>query len=403
MERKKILSLTALAVSVTFMLIVLGIRGGIFQSSLLDSDDTGSGKLTIDFNSGSTLKEFISDEERNLIYALLINGNEQQGVYFPRVYKLENGSTGKVAVAFRSKEFVSIEKKLSLKIKFPTKGIQYVGKELVTTEQYTATAKANYEEGILTVDIEPQGGSPLLLDKSIDNLLMLPFQVAVANLSETNELRLHIISALHTTFTGSEAGFPHFEAEGELHITAKSTASGTVLPNPVKKPFTGELTPPNRGTLTAPGQAVVLKNVPEVTQDKTSLFPNTVIEGTGDPIYVYISVKDKDGLKDMDRVTIDLSALGLAKENKLLEVGRTANYIEYTTNFALPNGVKTSATPYILTYKVYDKEAHMVSGSFSLMVTPAKKKIEVDLNNDGTVDIKDLTLYINAYQNAQAQ
>lgn len=399
MERKKILSITVLAVSVTFILIVLGIRGGVFQSSLVGDSATGSGELSINFGSGTSFKEFGSDEERNLIYALLINGNDQQGMYFPRVYKVANGETGEVALAFKSKEFIAIEKKLSLQIKLPSKGISYVGKDVVQTEDYTATAVVNNESGILTLDIQPLGGIPLLLDKDVEPLLLLPFKVSVENATSVNELRLQIVSAVHTMFNDTEVAVPHFDAEGEIHISGTSTGTGNTLPTPTNKPFTGELTPPKRGTLTAPG----LNAVPEITQDKTLLAPASVNAQSGSPIYVYVTAKDKDGLKDMDRVTLDLSPLGLAKENKLLEMNRTDTYVEYMTNFALPNGVQASAVPYVLTYKVYDKENHTVSGSLGLMVNQGTKKVEVDLNHDGIVDIKDMTLYINAYQQAQAQ
>lgn len=401
MERKKILSLTILAVSMTFLLIVLGIRGGIFQSSLVGNEQSGSGQLSVNLGSGQLLKEFGSDEERNLIYALLLNGNDQQGLYFPRVYKVQNNTRGTVAIALRSKDFISLEKKLSLQIKLPSKGLKYVGKEMITTDTYTASAKVDEYESMLRIDIDFLGNQPFLLAKNIDTLMLLPFEVVMENVSNTSELRLHIVNALQTSYTGVETSFPHFDLEGELHLTLSSSGSGATLSSLDKKSYTTELSTPKKTVFTAPGQNSALKAFPEIIPEKTAISPNVFPVGSTDPIYINVGVKDKDGLKDLEKVTIDLSPLGLAKENKLLEVSRTDAYVEYTTNFTLPNGVQPSTSPYLLTYRVYDKEGHMVSASFSLTV--GKKQVEVDLNHDGIVDIKDMTLYINAYQKATEQ
>lgn len=403
MERKKVLAITVFAVSLGFSLIAFGIRGGVFQSSLLGSSETGSGQLSINFGSGILLQEFPLDEERNLMYTLLVNDSSQKGFYFPKVYKVKNNSQGLLGISLRTEEFVSIEQKLSLQIKFPQTGVVFIGNSTIVTENFKATAQVIQEEGILNIEVEPLDSVPILLEKELENIFMLPFKIALSPQDKT-ELRFRVLSAFTTKFTGEQAGISHIDIEGEMHLdTTMSTSSGAGLSAPTTKPYTGELPTPKKTVTTAPWKEVTLKNVPEITLDNTMIMPSAAEAASGQAIYVYVTVKDKDGLSDLDKVVIDLSPFGLAKENRLLEIGRNSTYVEYMTNFVLPNGVLASTIPYILTYKVYDKENHVAGGAFSFLVMPGKKRIEVDLNNDGVVDIKDMTLYINAYQQAAEQ
>lgn len=397
MHRKKLIAVVALVLSITFVIIILGTKGTSLQSSLL-GEATSSGGVIFNFSQDGNLKELPVDAERNLIYTLLLNSGKNQGFYFPRVYSVSDSSKGLLAIAYKNQEYVSFEQKIQFDVHLPKVGVRYIGNSNVNFDGYNGVVTQNNDERILHIELQALSTSPKIIDKSLDPIILLPIEVSYK--SEI-DLRIQITSASQTNFAGATMALPFFEQEGEIHqVPAASLANTTTtLPKIINQVYTSPIGSPKNVVYTTTA-GLQYPNVPEIIAAQTNLQPIEIKEGDENPIYIYVAAKDQDGVKDLDYVLIDLTSLGLSKNTKLLENNATADGIVYSTNFVLPSGVKAKNEPYVIPFTVYDKENHHKEGTVSLVVKKGKRSIDLDLDANGVIDIKDLTLYINAYQAA---
>lgn len=384
MNRKKILALVVLLLSLSFTFIMIGLRGGQFKSSLLG--ESASGSVVFNFSQNEVLSEFETSHEKSLLYTMLLEGSVTDGFYIPRVYMTTNDSTGNIAIAFKSKEYFAFEKQLSIVISLPN-GVTYAGPTELMFEGFAASVEEKNGESI-TIRLTSTRVDPIIMTKQIDPFIYIPVHV---NFAENKPLKIAVKEVKHITFSGLEAVPSHFQAESE--ILPKNNNVDQVSPN--KNVYTS----PKKSVYTGVVGAVQYPNIPEIEASLTTITPNEIEEGSQEPITLQIGVKDKDGIKDIEGVRVDLSTLGMSKEVRMFVDRETSDTVIFSTNFVLTSAVKNALNNFIIPYTVYDKENHKFEGNFSLKILPSNR-IKVDLNNDSIVDIKDLSLFMNAYQNA---
>lgn len=186
--------------------------------------------------------------------------------------------------------------------------------------------------------------------------------------------------------------------------------------------------------------------MPLLTQDQTRISPPLIREKSRETVFVYLSVTDPDGQSDIKAVEMNLSSFGLASRVPLVQVSTGPKYSVYGASFVLPDSVVASNTPYEIPYMVTDGGSNVLQGTLKFTVHPASGNapttasgitpapattgtagtsllgqpsstmmtgnagssstttdrpeglnIETDLNGDGKVDEKDLSIYLFTY------
>ena len=354
--------------------------------------------------------------------------------------------TGLFAISLTQKDFVVVEKKLTITMRYPVKAIQFIGKPALSTDLGVGIVTVEPEQGLMTVEISPVAGQPLIIPGKNDPLIQLPFKI-LNDIDPDQPLRFQITQANTTNTQGEIHNIKYLPVEVALFYSVKPTVEKKVMtsesaPATVQKTVVTQEQPVSA----TPKPAVVTKPVTEVVSstqpiqkgtpaiiiaDKTKLSPGYLVEKTKETVFAYVGVQDKEGTDDVSLVEMNLSSLGLSARQTLSKISTEQGVALFRTSFILPDALKARSETYLLPITVVDRQGHISSGSISFVLhaeetqpaavttvpslpvnsniqntvtppstptSPSTTALKLDLNGDGVVDTKDVSLYLDAYQ-----
>ena len=426
MTRIKNLPMIAGIAGVLILLFVVSLRGS-FQSSLLDDKSytavTQMNDLPGLTGTGATFAPFEVYTDRDSIYKTNIDAQKAKGnvgFYFSHIYKVTSERVsatngGSIDVAFHTTSEINFERRITFSVSYPADIMTYAGGTMVANDFATITAEASKRPGFIDFEILPREGKKLFIGADINPLIRIPFTFTnVAKVDQAKPILLSISDAKKEKDNLTFENLPYFARPVDVLYFEGSALVGGVIEN--RGIITGEvikttaqreaelkrqrdlltievaqpkplLTPGDvnsivgtisTGSVVPVTTTALPKNSkPEVTADQTKISPSSVVEGSGDTVFVYLSVRDADGVDDIRQVSIDLSSFGMEKDRALIMVDTGPKYSLYATSFAMSKSLKSTGIALSIPYLVLDKSNNRTEGALSFLIKPAPAPVSV--------------------------
>ncbi len=420
MTRIKNLPMIAGIAGVLILLFVVSLRGS-FQSSLLD-DNSYTAITKIDdlpqlTGSGATFAPFEVYSERDGNYKINIDAQKSKGnlgFYFSHIYKVTSERVaatngGSIDVAFHTTSEINFERRIIFTVAYPSDVMTYAGGTVVSNDLATITAEATKRPGFIDFEILPREGKKLFIGADINPLMRIPFTFTnVGKIDQAKPLLFSISGAKKEKDNLNFEDLPFFNRPVDVLYFEGSVLNNGIIEN--RGVITGEvikttaereaelkrqrdlltievaqpkplLTPadvtniigtvPTGTTIPITTTALPKNSKPEVTSDQTKISPSSVVEGSGETVFVYLSVRDADGVDDIRQVSIDLSNFGMERDRALILVDTGPKYSLYATSFVMPMSLKSTGIATSIPYLVLDKSNNRTEGALSLLIKPA--------------------------------
>ncbi len=408
-SKKSTISVVIFAFSATILLLIIGVRSDMFQSSLIGN--TGSGS-TVEENSSGTIMTAMVSDAADLQYrtALFSAYDNAPGVYFPNIYELPAvGEKVNIPIAYKGAVPLSIESQLVVNMTYPS-FLSYVGGEGYVDQGQAVTIVKDKEKRSVTVTIAVEKSTILPLE--IPSLLDLAFAVDATETTQ-GEHTFTIGEAYVVDGKGErqDVGFVKEPVGLFANVSLKSAV-------PSRGVITNET---GRGVLTAEQPITIEQKTgpvnavqqtlpkPIITIDQTRVSPRRVTMGGGDTVFLYLSVSDNLKVDEIKAVFIDLAEVGLGSSLSMMLLEEKDGYNVYATSFILPDaGLETGMR--LLPYRVVNSTGGSTEGNLELeIVSPVVKKdvtinvreeniVDIDLTKDGVINADDLELFLDIYQ-----
>ncbi len=456
MKRKNLLPVLLFAFSATLLLLIVGLQGNFFRASLIEEQPTASGfSMPSLVGSGQTFTSLSLDETRTKMYRSNILAAREEGrglgVYFPSIYNVDSlQGTFVLPLAYEAPAERKFGASMEVTVAYPSSFLEYVGVSKVTNEYGTLTVDSTTRASSLMFSFTP-ASTEVVLPADLADLISIPFGVKLGGQVASNAA-FAIESAGMIEQDGSMQALPFVKGNnsmltftpinqndnGRPVMTDRAVLTKEVTANQNINGNTPVVTQPqvnnNQNTVTPPVITPVATNgKPYITADETRVSPTSVVEGSGDVIFLYVSVADPDGHGDIRSVLANLSAFGFGNSTPMLKIETTPTYAVYATSFVLQNTVKGAASPKSVPFTVTDTANNITMGSLTVMVRPAPASVvppvtittptapvtntvpttitpttnttvtsgaafAADFDGDGDVDADDLKAYINVYE-----
>lgn len=457
MKRKNLLPVLLFAFSATLLLLIVSLQGNFFKSSLIENTPTASGfEMPSLVSSGEVLGSLTLDDARTRMYRANIMASVEQGkglgVYFPSIYStnVQSGSFV-LPLAYEATTERPFGKSMEINISYPSSFLSYTGASSVSNNFGTLTVDSQTRQNALSFVFTPSA-SGTVLPANMPSFLAIPFTVkSGVELSQSAAFAIESVAMVE--LDGSMSSMPFVKGNNSLvSFTGLSNPNTNGRPVMTRPVVTAEVRTnmnsnattvvPNTNTnmVTTPVQPVQPVNRrPYVTADQTRVSPGSVREGSGDTIFVYVSVADPDGHGDVRSVLANLTEFGFGSSTPLLKIETTPTYAVYATSFVLQNTVRGSDLPKSIPFTITDTANNMAMGTLTVVVkgqqattsvttvqptttnpvqtqTPTQtstprtnantntsisspsSSFAADFDGDGDVDSNDLKTYINIYE-----